>query len=358
MKLLRAALIAGLVAGCRATEPDQPAAVPKGDRHFGIHVTAAADNDYVRAYQAARAAGVDWTAFAINWTAVETPTGWDTSTLETADAFFGAQGLPLFFTILSPINTTVPEVPVALRGLPYDDPRMIAGFNRLLDTIRVHTPHLRIEVLILGNEIDATLGSDPAAWARYQAFFEATRAKAKQLWGPALAVAPTITRDGLSTPGVGAAIDRLIAAADVASITYYPLTSDVTMRAPATAGPDIDQVVARIAAKPIYFQEVGFSTSSANGSSDEWQRQFAEEVFKAWDRHADRIKYFGWLWLTDLSAQQTDELVRYYGFQGSAPAQRFGEYLRTLGLRNHDGSAKPAYTAVTSLLRVRGWTNP
>ena len=36
--------------------------------------------------------------------------------------------------------------------------------------------------------------------------------------------------------------------------------------------------------------------------------RIATEVFKAWDRYPTRIKYFGWLWLTDLSPQQTDDL--------------------------------------------------
>lgn len=344
-----------LVAACGSTGPDTPAPVAKGDRHFGIHVTAAADGDYVRAYQAARDAGIDLFPLALNWTDLEKPTGWDLATLDIADAFFGPQGLPIYLTITSPINTIVPEVPSRLDGLAFDDAQVIAGFEALLDSIHGHTSHLEIRTLIIGNEIDATLGDDPAAWARYRTFFEATRDHAKSLWGPSLAVGATLTRDGLSRSAVGAAIDGLIAASDLASITYYPIAGDFVVRGPSVAGADLDGVVARIASKPIYFQEVGYPSSSVIGGSEETQRQFAEAVFEAWDRHPDRIKYFAWLWLTDLSAQQTADLVRYYGAEGTAIATNLGEYLRTLGLRRHDGGPKPAYTAIAEMLRARGW---
>ncbi|MEO8452638.1 MAG: hypothetical protein ABI647_22790 [Gemmatimonadota bacterium] len=348
------ALLGLLVAGCHATGPDGAEPIAKGDRHFGIHVTQASDNDYLRAFQAARATGMDMLPLALSWTEVETPSGWDFATLDLIASFFGSHGLPLFLTITSPINTIVATVPSAYQGMAYDDPRLIAGFNRLLDSVRVHLSNVRIDVLILGNEIDATLGTDPGAWARYQAFFEATAARARQLWGQTL-VGATITRDGLDLPGVGAAVDRLIAASDLASLTYYPLATDLSVRSPTVAADDVAHVVGRIVDRPIYFQEVGYPTSPMLGSSEDMQRQFATEVFKAWDRYPTRIKYFGWLWLTDLSAQQTDDLIRYYGLGGSPLTVKFGEYLRTLGLRRYDGAGKSAYATVTELLQARGW---
>lgn len=178
MKLISgAAILAGAaLLGCQSTGPTGPPVVAKGDRRFGVHITEASDRDYPRAFQSARATGMDLVPFGLPWTAIETPGGWDTSLLEIANTFFGAQGLPLYFVILSPINTNVAEVPAGYRGMATDDPRLIAGFNRFLDTLRAHTPRLAIDVLILGNEIDGILGADQAAWARYQTFFEAARA--------------------------------------------------------------------------------------------------------------------------------------------------------------------------------------
>ena len=353
--MARLALAVILVSGCQATGPGDPTPVARGSRHFGIHVTPAADNNYLKAFQSARAAGMDMVPLAISWNEIEAAAGWDFATLDLVAAFYGSQGLPLFLTITSPINTVVSTVPVAYQGLPYDDPRLIAGFAGLLDSIRTHLGSLPISVLVLGNEIDATLGSDPADWARYQVLFEAGKARARQLWGPSLAVGTTITRDGLDLANVGAAIDRLIAASDMASITYYPLTPTLSVRSPTTASTDFDRVVQRITARPIYFQEIGYPTSTALGSSDDMQQQFAAEVFKAWDRYPERIKYIGWLWLTDLSQQQTDDLLRYYGITGSPLAFKFGEYLRTLGLRRYDGAVKPGYPGVAAALKARGW---
>ena len=349
-----AILLSAVLAGCQSTGPTPPDVVAKGDRRFGVHITEASDRDFGRAFQSARATGMDLVPFGLPWTAIETPGGWDTNLLQIANTFFAAQGLPLYFTVLSPINTIVAEVPAAYRGMAADDPRLIAGFNRFLDTLRAYTPRLAIDVLILGNEIDATLGADPAAWARYQTFFEATRAHAKARWGPTLRVGATLTLSALNLGGVTTAIDRLVAASDLASVTYYPLTNDFGVRAPTDAQADIDRVVARFPDRPIYFQEIGYPTSSTLGSSDEKQREFAAQVFTAWDRHSSRIKYVGWLWLTDLSPQATADLVSYYGVGGTI-AVRFGEYLRTLGIRNHDGTSKSAYTALTELLEARGW---
>ncbi|MFN0181492.1 MAG: hypothetical protein ACKVZ0_22000 [Gemmatimonadales bacterium] len=347
-------VVAACLVGCRSTDPTPPGPVAKGDRRFGVHVTTAADNDYGRAFQAARATGMDLLPFALPWTAVETPTGWDPSLLQTANAFFGAQGLPLYLTILSPINTNVAEVPAAYRGLPVDDPGLIAGFNRLLDTVRAYTPALDIDVLILGNEIEATLGADLAAWARYQTFFGAARAHAKQRFGASTLVGATIGLGALDLAGIGAAIDRLVEGSDLASVTYYPLTADFGVEPPSVAGADFAKVVGRFRTKPIYFQEIGYPTSGTLGSSDEKQRQFAASVFEAWDRHADRVRFLGWLWLTDRSVAETDGLVRYYGLGGPL-GNRFGEYLRTLGLRTHAGVAKPAYTDLAAMLDARGW---
>jgi hypothetical protein len=59
-----------------------------------------------------------------------------------------------------------------------------------------------------------------------------------------------------------------------------------------------------------------------------------------------------WLWLTDLSQEQTDQLLIYYGFPG---ATTFGEYLRTLGARRYDGTEKPALVELRRQLTARGW---
>lgn len=355
MRLGRIAITAVLLGGCQSTGPVDSAPTARNGRHFGFHVTMGADNDYVKAFLAARGAGMDLLPLALSWNEIETPTGWNFATLDLIAAFYSSQGLSLYLTITSPINTTVSTVPVRFQGMAYDDPRLIAGFTGLLDSIKAHLGALPVAAMVLGNEIDATLGADLAAWARYQTLFETGKARAHQLWGPSLEVGAAITRDGLEIAGAAEAIDRLIGASDMASVTYYPLNPGLTVRPPSTAAADFDRVVQRLGSKPIWFQEVGYPTSSLLGGSEEMQRQFAVEVFKAWDRYATRIRFIGWLWLTDLSPQQTDDLVRYYSLGGSPLATQFGEFLRTLGLMTYSGPAKPAFTEVASQLKARGW---
>jgi hypothetical protein len=355
MWLGRIAIAAVLLGGCQSTGPADPAPTARGGRHFGFHVTAAADNDYVKAFQTARGAGMDLLPLALSWNEVETPTGWNFATLDLIATFYASQGVPLYLNVTSPINTTVSTVPARYQSMTYDDPRLIAGFAGLLDSIKTHLGALPVAAMMLGNEIDATLGNNLAAWAQYQMLFEAAKARARQLWGPSLEVGAAITRDGLEIAGAQAAIDRLVAASDIASVTYYPLNPDLTVRPPSTAASDFDRVVQRLGSKPICFQEVGYPTSNLLNSSDEKQRQFVVEVFRAWDRYATQVRFVGWLWLTDLSQQQTDDLVRYYSLSGSSFATQFGEFLRTLGLRTYSGQAKPGFTEVASQLKARGW---
>jgi hypothetical protein len=156
--------------------------------------------------------------FGLPWTAVETDSGWNPSLLETANLFFGAQGLPLYLVILSPINTTVAEV----RSLPRPGPGRPGArrrVHRFLDSLRSRLSGVQLDALILGNEIDATLGDDPLAWDRFQRFFDGARDRARTRWGPALRIGATSPRMGWSGSPLGPAIDRLIAASDLASIT-------------------------------------------------------------------------------------------------------------------------------------------
>ena len=102
--------------------------------------------------------------------------------------------------------------------------------------------------------------------------------------------------------------------------------------------------------------EVGYPTAEACASSEAQQAAFVDAVLAAWDRHAARIPFVAFLWLTDLSPADADALTRlYFGDTPFPTRARFREYLRTLGLRRHDGADKPALGTLRRALAARGW---
>ena len=334
---------------------DTTGVVPRGTRHFGIHVSQAQTGGYDQAFALARQAGMDVVTWAISWTQLQSDHAFDPTLLGVANTYYGSRAIPIHLTILSPINTNVTDVPAAVRGLPLNDPRVIGAYDVLLDSMHARLPQVQIQTLILGNEIDATLGSDDARWRQYQEFFDSTRAHAHALWGSALRVSATLTFNGLQQDPPP--LDRFIATLDFLSVTYYPLASNFTVRPLGDVPSDVGLVIARARGKPVQFAEVGLPSSATNGSSEDNQAAFVSAIFRAWDAHASQIRFVAHLWLTDLSDSSAQAFVGYYGLTGQPDAERFKEYLRTLGLRRYDGagSDKPAFTRLKQELAARGW---
>jgi hypothetical protein len=324
--------------------------VPKGDRVIGIHVQPPQDNDYDAAIAQAQSFGTTSVPFFATWASLETSPGvFDASLLAIVNAYYPAKGLKNSFTI-APINTNVLEVPADLVGTAWDHPTMIARFNALQDFIFAQIPAVTLTAYCIGNEVDATLSTAPAV-AAYKTFYEAARAHARTL-RPGLKVGVTMTMFGLLGSS-SALYASLNAASDVVAVTYYPLNPDFTVKAPDQVQTDIDALMLQYPATPVFMKEIGYPSSATCGSSEELQRQFVVEVFKAWDRHAARIPLLYFFLLSEWSQAQVDQLALYYG----AATPEFKEFLRTLGLRTYAGAGadKPAFSRLQLEAHARGW---
>lgn len=242
------------------------------------------------------------------------------------------------------INTTVLEVPAGLERLPFDDVTMQIRFKALLD--RVVTPNRgRIRYLSIGNEVDAYLRTHPADWPRYKAFFARMAAYARSL-DPALQVGVTGTADGALSQST-AELRDLDAAADVVILTYYPLgfstQGKVTVRDPAVVAGDFAAMLAFAAAKPLVLQEVGYPAAASTGSSPARQARFFSNVFAAWRENSGRMPFVNLFLLHDFTSRMCTDFARYYGASGSA---NFSDFLCTLGLREANGTPRPAWQTV------------
>lgn len=331
----------------------QPAATaaPRGDRLLGIDVSEAEGETYDQAFQLARQAGMQFASLSVAWDDLEPRQGEpapDPNWLAIANQYYPAQRVPLALTI-TPIDTHRTRLPADLQGRAFDDPEVIARFRRLLDYVFGQVPDVELDVLAIGNEVDATLGSDAAAWARYQAFFEATAAYARGL-RPGLPVGVKVTMGGL-TGERRALAQALNAQADLVLVTYYPLDDDFGVRPPQRVHQDLARLATLYPNRPIGVLEAGYPSSVRLGSSEALQAQFVRQIFRAWDLHAAQVTMLNFTWLTDASAASVDAWTEYYGLRDD----RFAAYLATLGLRRAGGQSKPAFEALAAEAHARDW---
>ena len=155
------------------------------------------------------------------------------------------------------------------------------------------------------------------------------------------------------TGAPGKAAAAVQAQADVILVSYYPLTPGFQVRDPKVVHADFDVVCKLYPRRTIHFIEAGYPSGPKCNSSEAKQKQFIDEIFSAWDEHADQIHLVLFVWLTDVPASAVAGFTSYYGVK--APA--FAEYLATLGLRTNPGAGtdKPAFTALKQQAKARGW---
>jgi hypothetical protein len=302
---------------------------------LSIDITAAAGEDLGDAFAAARAVGATTTSVSILWDDIEPTRGtyaphdnWPAA----VNAFFPWTGFDFTLTF-APIDTLADRRPADLKGLPWDDPAVIDAFTAHIDTMLQRLQSLRFIAVSIGNEVDALLTTDADA-AAYTRFFIAARTHLRRLH-PDLPVGTKLTFAGLMDAPARWA--PLIAASDALMVTYYPLGANFHIRDPAETATDIDALVTLAADKPLWLMETGYPSEGCN-ASETGQTRFAMELVAAMQRHPTAIALVSWTFFTDLPQDQVAELTAYYGLQDDC----FARYLRTLGLRQVDGTAKAA----------------
>ncbi len=308
---------------------------------LAIDVTPAAGEELGDSFAVAKSAGATATSVSVFWDEIEPTAGayapkdnWPLA----VNALFPWTGFDFTLTF-SAVDTVTDRRPPDLQGLAWDDTAVITRFAAHVDTMLMRLKSLPFIAVAVGNEVDVLIGTDAGA-AAYTAFFVAARTHIHTM-RPDLPVGTKLTFGGLmSNP---ARWTPLIAASDVVMVTYYPLSADFSIRSPDEAEADIDALVDLAAGKPLWLMETGYPSEGCN-ASENGQRDFAMALTKAVDRHKGSIALMSWTFLTDLPQEKVDELTTYYGVPGDC----FARYLRSLGLRRIDGSAKPAMAVFSS----------
>ena len=314
-----------------------------GNRVLGMGI-ANAQNDsanYPRSISFAKdSAGAQVINLLFTWNTLEaSPNVYSSSLLQTANAYYPAQNLKISMNI-APINTNVLCVPSDLDTVPFNSLKMIHRFERLLDTVFANIPNLSLYCLNIGNESDVTLGTNSVAWNQYTIFYDSVLTFVRRNH-PGLKLGTTLTWGGLTAPSTIVFGQSLNAGSDIVSLTYYPLNSDFTVKAPSTVPADFTSVVNAYPSTPVCFQECGYPTSSTCNSSDSLQNLFVYYVFSSWDYYDTKIPFISFFSLTDWSQKDVNSFANYYNLHDPV----FLGYLSSLGMRTNpgNGTSKPAF---------------
>lgn len=338
-----------------------PGTPSQGSRILGMDIKEIPSVTYDTAYNQAMAIGVREVKVSLDWAALEPTVGnYDNTVPGIIESYYPLQTGDIAL-VLRPLDTPGPSMPSDLAGLAFDDPKVITAFDNFLSNLHDQLPTLnasgKLRWINIGNEIDASLGSDTTKWSQWQSFFQAAKAKVNQLWGSSVQVSSIIEFSVLNDKAKLALYQDLLPDLDDAVLTYYPLNSDFTVLPVSTVASDFKLMVDTIPKKSIVLQECGYPSSADTNSSETLQADFISSVFNAWDTYSDRISLIDLSWQYDVSSSTVDQWVIDYGMSGNTNETAFRGYLGSLGLNNYDSTEKKAMQRLRDELLVRNWVN-
>lgn len=287
-------------------------------------------------YRQSLAAGVTYQYLSPKWDELERSRGaydWKDIDFQVKQAIDA--GLPVVCN-LRIIDTGNRAMPADLKNLPFDHPEVRKRLRTLLDGL---LPRLkdRAQLLLLGNEVDAYFRGRRDEVAAYAALFQEARQTIRQKRS-GTPVSVSMTLDGLND--AGGLLKPMLDGTDFFAITYYPLNPDFTFRDPRGVASDFARIVAAAGPKKVLFQEIGYSTSPLNNSSEDQQAAFYREVFANLRRHRSAVLGASFLFMSDFSDAQVEAFAAYYKLPG---VERFKAFLATLGLFDRHGRPKKAW---------------
>jgi hypothetical protein len=357
-----------LLVACADGDPDQgpsgpgggDTVVPRGPRVLALDVKEGPGYPYLIALGDALAAGVQDVKQSFDWDVTAASFDQAGDFVSITDLVF-AQVDCRVTLVLRPIDTVRHTYPAAVQG-DLDNAAALAAFAVFIDDIHDRTAQIRAQdklgAILIGNEIDGYLGTDVTRWEQFGNFLAAARLHVLgKDWGSEPPLVSTILMAGGARDATirGLYETHALPHCDEVAINYYAMGAGFQMLAPDHVGDDLAELAALFPQHTIRLQECGMSSGEACGSSEQRQAEFVTAVFEAWDALSDRIGHVDFAWQTDVDDATAMQWVSDYGMAGSPAEAAFFAYLRTLGLRHHDGTPKPAWNRLVQEAAARGW---
>lgn len=323
--------------------------VPKKSRQLAIDVTEMRDGKYDEAFKIAKDVGIDRIGLFLSWNVLEpSPNKFDGNWLEIAAQYYPPQHVKIDLT-LAVVNTNHADTPSDLQNRSFSDPVVIDRFKKLLNFVFTKVKPEQLSSLNIGSEYDKFFGTDQNKWKEFAAFYKFAHDYLKSKW-PSVVVATETTYDGITGP-TRDVIKEINKISDTIGISYYGTQSNFEVIDPKQVHDVFDLLCSIYTGKKISFFQFGYPSSNTLKSSTLKQKEFVEQSFLAWDKHADQIELIDYTWLHDHSPESVDKILKTYNFFDP----KFREFIATLGLRTYTGQAKPAFVALKKEAKARGW---
>ncbi len=249
-------------------------------------------------------------------------------------------GLYVAYT-LRLIDTVARTMPSDLERKKWTDPEME---RRVIALIEAMAPLFkdRVKWFMFGNEIDGYFGRHPDEIEDFASLYDRVAKRLKELV-PGILVSSTIMYGGIETldDSLGPLNDRF----DFLAITYYPIRGDFTMKDPGIVKSDFQRMRKAAEGRGVVLQEIGYATSSVNGSSERKQAQFIRNVFAELQANRDVFEGGSFFLLADLSDSFVKDLAKFYGMPN---AKTFLGFLQTTGLFDSEGNPKEGWSVFQS----------
>jgi hypothetical protein len=231
------------------------------------------------------------------------------------------------------VDTVKPVLPADLATKPFVDAELQARFAAFVDRLVPALPKF-VKYLSLGNEVDGYFADKPEAQAEFAKMVASARLAAAKV-RPDLHVGMTLTYTGMTANPAQA--KTLLEGSDALILTYYPLDKSYQPASADQIPAQIKSILTLAETRDVVFQEVGYPSSAAVGSSDAKQSAFISAAFGEFRRQS-QIKFANYYIQGDFTPTQMGYFTQYYGSSDA----KFVGFLSSLGLRDAAGKPKPA----------------
>ena len=239
--------------------------------------------------------------------------------------------------IVKMIDTNTLTMPADLENNSFDDPVVQQRFLAMLQAIAQDPSSKRINYILLGNEVDLYLGSNPTQASGFVALLQ-TGINLIHQEMPWVKVGTITTSSALNNPAL---FQELTQFSDFIDYTYYPATASQMLPVSQVPG-DLNRMAAAAGTKPFAFTEIGYSSSPALHSSQKAQGDFVNTVFNTLGQYRNRIAFVSWSSLADPSPQSCQS---YASQQSLSASTNYCAFLDNLGLLTNTGTPKQAWYA-------------
>lgn len=314
---------------------------PKG----GVQATT---DDWKAAVMDLRSINATGMAVMKKWSELEPQKGkYNLKTLAEDFAFNAREGRKVLFS-LHLINTVRRELPPDLNDVEWDDPALLARYEMFLEAM-AQAGMTAPKYMSLGNEVDIYFEKHPDEVKAYLKFYHRAVVATQKVF-PNTRIGITVTYEGLPKQR-GELVQQMVDASEVAIFTYYPVF-DLKPQPVENVGANLDAILKIAGNKNVLLQEAGYPSGEGIGSSAEKQAFFYRALLGG-IKQRGQIKFASLFLLHDFEKKVCDDMIVYYGFEKAPqrPKEKFRDFLCSLGVKNADGTPKPAWDVVQAELK-------